>query len=140
MRSNSFIRCTGFIASWVVFLLLTSRICLADSSNFDFYSWPREKTTNQWCFSLVASSDQALPGVEIKGAKDQICNRHDVKRIMAQMLPVGAKVHWKTDEAAGIVLPPREIVNDLIRFCEMMEYKMILPKGDAQNSRGDRWK
>jgi hypothetical protein len=139
MEKKCFCRVAGWTGALIACLFFLSRVGLAEATNFDFYSWPKENVANQWCFSLLPSSKEPVAAAEIKGAKDQICGRHDVKRLMGQVLPEGAKVYWKTNEAAGVVLPPRDLVNDLMRFSDTMDYKLMLPKGNPQDSRGDRW-
>jgi hypothetical protein len=118
--------------------LLGATVCYADTPKYDFYSWVNPKVEKEWCYSIFPASDKPVSTAEIKSTHDQVCGRHNAKRLLGQTVAEGGKVYWKTNTAEGLVLPTRDIANELIRFADNMDFKLIPPEGSGMKKDGWR--
>lgn len=124
----------------VVGLLFAAAISLADTVKYDLYSWPHPTVSSDWCFALIPSSNDPVDGPTVKTSTNNVCGRHDIKRLMLQLMPEGSKIYWKANKDQGLVMPTQDVVNDLGRFVTTSEFTLVLPKDQPQSKRGDPWK
>jgi hypothetical protein len=83
---------------------------------YELYSW---QASAEWCFSLVLGTNRLKTHEEVTADTVAVRGIHAIQARL-ERLPRGEQVFWVRQDVPGMALPPDEIVDQIVQFCERL--------------------
>src|SRR5436190_11679065 len=117
--------------TFLTFLILTLGAVLAQGFDldespkigFELYSWQSKGT---WRYAVMEGTTTVHSASVIQAPRTRLKNITYLKGRLATLQP-GETVYWRHQAARGFGLPSKEIVEDLRRYADGLQIKLILP-------------